>query len=56
VIAGGDSFNDIAMLSEADVGFLFHAPEPIKKQFPQFKGYEKYADLLDAIKRAMTAL
>jgi phosphoserine/homoserine phosphotransferase len=54
VIAGGDSFNDIAMLSEADVGFLFHAPEPIKKQFPQFKGYEKYADLLDAIKRAMS--
>jgi phosphoserine/homoserine phosphotransferase len=55
VIAAGDSFNDTAMLGEADVGFLFHAPEPIKQQFPQFKAYETYADLLDAIKRAMNA-
>jgi phosphoserine/homoserine phosphotransferase len=55
VIAAGDSFNDTAMLAEADVGFLFHAPEPIKKQFPQFKAYETYADLLAAVKRAMAA-
>jgi phosphoserine / homoserine phosphotransferase len=54
VIAAGDSFNDTAMLAEADVGFLFHAPEPIKQQFPQFKAYETYADLLAAIKRAMS--
>ena len=53
VIAAGDSFNDTTMLAEADVGFLFHAPEPIKQQFPQFKAYETYADLLSAIKRAM---
>src|SRR5438045_5710468 len=33
VIAAGDSFNDTAMLGEAHVGFLFHAPEAIKKQF-----------------------
>ncbi len=55
VIAAGDSFNDTAMLAEADVGFLFHAPEPIKLQFPQFKSYEKYADLLEAIKLAMSS-
>lgn len=55
VIAAGDSFNDTAMLGEADVGFLFQAPEPIKRQFPQFKAYDKYADLLDAIKRAMNS-
>jgi phosphoserine/homoserine phosphotransferase len=55
VIAAGDSFNDTAMLAEADVGFLIHAPEPIKKQFPQFKPYETYADLLGAIKRAMAS-
>lgn len=53
VIAAGDSFNDTAMLAEADIGFLFHAPEAIKQQFPQFKAYETYADLLGAIKRAM---
>ena len=55
VIAAGDSFNDTAMLAEADVGFLFHAPEPIKQQFPQIKPYEKNSDLFEAIKRAMNS-
>ncbi|HUS34280.1 MAG TPA: bifunctional phosphoserine phosphatase/homoserine phosphotransferase ThrH [Verrucomicrobiae bacterium] len=55
VIAAGDSFNDTAMLAEADCGFLFHAPEAIKLQFPQFKAYETYSDLLAAIKTAMTS-
>jgi len=45
VISGGDSFNDTAMLSEAHVGFLFRAPEAVKKQFPQFKAVETYPDL-----------
>jgi phosphoserine / homoserine phosphotransferase len=50
VVAAGDSFNDTAMLAEANVGFLFHAPENIKKQFPQFRALESYADLLSAIR------
>ena len=53
VIAAGDSFNDTAMLAEAHVGFLFHAPEPIKKQFPQFAAYEEYGDLMRAVQAAM---
>jgi phosphoserine / homoserine phosphotransferase len=53
VIAGGDSFNDTAMLGEADVGFLFRAPENVKKQFPQFKAMDAYKDLLGHIKEAM---
>ena len=53
VIAAGDSFNDVAMLKEADIGFLFHSPDPIKKQFPQFQAFEEYGDLLSAMKRAM---
>jgi phosphoserine/homoserine phosphotransferase len=53
IIAAGDSFNDVAMLKEADTGFLFHAPDPIKKQFPQFRAFEEYADLLSAMKKAM---
>jgi phosphoserine/homoserine phosphotransferase len=53
VIAGGDSFNDTAMLSEAHVGFLFRAPENVKRQFPQFKAVEAYADLMNLIKGAM---
>ena len=50
VISGGDSFNDTAMLAEANVGFLFHAPDNIKKQFPQFRAFDQYPDLMRAIK------
>lgn len=50
VIAAGDSFNDTTMLKEADVGFFFHAPLAIQQQFPQFKPFEKYEDLLRAMK------
>jgi len=53
VIAAGDSFNDTAMLIEANIGFFFHAPVAIQKQFPQFKAVEDYADLLALIKSEM---
>jgi phosphoserine/homoserine phosphotransferase len=53
VIAGGDSFNDTAMLSEAHVGLLFRAPENVKRQFPQFKAVETYPDLIKLLKDAM---
>ena len=53
VVAVGDSFNDTAMLAEANVGFLFHAPENIKKQFPQFKPLESYPDLMKAIREEL---
>jgi len=53
VIAGGDSFNDTAMLTEAHVGFLFRAPENVKQQFPQFQAVEAYPDLMKLIKGAM---
>lgn len=53
VIAAGDSFNDVAMLKEANLGFLFHSPEAIKKQFPQFQAFDEYRDLLGAMKQAM---
>jgi phosphoserine / homoserine phosphotransferase len=52
-IAAGDSFNDTAMLIEANVGFLFRAPENVKKQFPQFKAVETYPDLMKLIKEAI---
>jgi phosphoserine / homoserine phosphotransferase len=53
VVSAGDSFNDTAMLAEADVGFLIHAPENVKQQFPQFKPVENHADLLKLIKGAI---
>ena len=50
VISAGDSFNDTAMLKEANVGFLIHAPDNVKKEFPQFKAVESLAELLKLIK------
>jgi phosphoserine / homoserine phosphotransferase len=50
VISAGDSYNDTAMLLEANVGFLIHAPEKVKQEFPQFKAVESLADLLKLIK------
>ncbi|MCX7872029.1 MAG: bifunctional phosphoserine phosphatase/homoserine phosphotransferase ThrH [Verrucomicrobiae bacterium] len=53
IISAGDSYNDTAMLAEADVGILFKAPENVKRDFPQFKAVEKYDDLIKLIKEAM---
>lgn len=49
VVAAGDSYNDTAMLAEADAGFLFHAPDNVKREFPQFPALETYDDLLSHI-------
>jgi len=40
------------MLAEANVGFLIHAPEKVKQEFPQFKAVENHGDLLNLIKGA----
>jgi phosphoserine / homoserine phosphotransferase len=53
VIAAGDSFNDTAMLAQADAGFLFHAPANVIQQFPQFPSVHSYSDLLALIKREL---
>ena len=53
VLSVGDSYNDTSMLAEAHHGFLFHAPEGIKKQFPQFPALEEYDDLLSHIKQLL---
>jgi len=54
VIAAGDSFNDTAMLAEADAGFLFHAPDSIKAMFPQFPAVDEYDELLALITAQLT--
>ena len=53
VIAAGDSFNDTTMLGQADAGFLFHAPESIRAQFPQFPAFDDYGDLMQAIREVL---
>jgi len=50
VIAAGDSYNDTTMLLEADVGFLIHAPDKVKQEFPQFRSAETLPELLELVR------
>ena len=54
IIAAGDSYNDTAMLGAADAGFLFHAPENVIKEFPQFLALNEFAELLKAIQNSLS--
>jgi phosphoserine / homoserine phosphotransferase len=45
VVAAGDSYNDTAMLGEAHAGILFHPPENVVREFPQFPVTRDYAAL-----------
>ena len=55
VFAAGDSFNDLAMIEEADKGCLFHAPEAIRKEYAHLPCVYSYADLLNEIDRFLNA-
>lgn len=52
VIAAGDSYNDTTMLAEANAGILFHAPDNVIAEFPQFPAVHSYEDLKQEILKA----
>ena len=52
VVAAGDSYNDTAMLSEADSGILFCPPENVIREFPQFPVTKDYPALREQIELA----
>ncbi|HQR04447.1 MAG: bifunctional phosphoserine phosphatase/homoserine phosphotransferase ThrH [Proteobacteria bacterium] len=52
VIAAGDSYNDTAMLGEAHAGILFHPPQNVIDEFPQFPVTKSYAELKAEILKA----
>ncbi|MDG1206535.1 MAG: bifunctional phosphoserine phosphatase/homoserine phosphotransferase ThrH [Pseudomonadales bacterium] len=52
IFAAGDSYNDTTMLSEADSGFLFRAPDNVIGEFPQFPVTNEYDELRAFIDRA----
>lgn len=52
VIAAGDSYNDTTMLGEADCGILFHAPQNVIREFPQFPAVHTFEDLKKAFIKA----
>ena len=45
VVAAGDSYNDTTMLAAAEQGILFHAPDNVKSEFPQFVAVDTFGDL-----------
>jgi len=55
VVAAGDSYNDTAMLREANAGFLFHAPANVTREFPQFPAIDGFPELLAALRRELSA-
>jgi len=56
VIAAGDSYNDVSMLSAASVGILFRPPENVVEEYPQFPLARNYSELIDEIESAATDL
>lgn len=52
VVAAGDSYNDTAMLGEAHAGILFHPPENVIREFPQYPVTRSYDELRTEIDRA----
>jgi phosphoserine/homoserine phosphotransferase len=56
VIAVGDSYNDTAMLAEADAGILFRPPQNVIDEFPQFLVTNTYYELYDACLEASTEI
>ena len=52
VVAAGDSYNDTAMLGEAHAGILFHPPENVIREFPQFPVTLNYDELRSEIDKA----
>ena len=54
VVAAGDSYNDTAMLGEAHGGILFHPPENVIREFPQYPVVFNYDDLRAEIDKAFS--
>lgn len=52
-IAGGDSYNDLAMIKAGKAGFLFKSTDKIKADNPELPAYETYDELMTAIKKAL---
>ena len=49
VVAAGDSYNDTAMLAEADAGILFSPPQNVIDEFPQYPVKNSFDQLKESI-------
>ena len=53
IIAMGDSYNDVAMLAEADTGILFAPPENVITDFPDLPVTHTYAEAKNLIEKTL---
>lgn len=49
-IAGGDSYNDLAMIKASKAGFLFKSPEKIREDNPDLPAFDDYEPLMKYLK------
>jgi phosphoserine/homoserine phosphotransferase len=56
VVAAGDSYNDTKMLAEAHAGILFHPPENVIREFPQYPVTRTYDELRAQIDNAFARI
>ena len=52
VIAAGDSYNDTAMLAEAEAGILFRPPQNVIDEFPQFPVARTFEEMREEFRKA----
>lgn len=53
IVAAGDSYNDTAMLTEADHGFLFRPPQSVREEFPDLPVATNYRELQTGLERVL---
>jgi phosphoserine/homoserine phosphotransferase len=53
VIAMGDSYNDISMLKQADVGILFRPPQNVVDDYPEFPVVTEYNEVKTILERIL---
>ena len=54
-IASGDSYNDLGMIQASKAGFLFRSTPQIQAEHPEVPAYERFEDLLSAIRGVISA-
>ncbi|MCR5161821.1 MAG: bifunctional phosphoserine phosphatase/homoserine phosphotransferase ThrH [Lachnospiraceae bacterium] len=52
-IAGGDSFNDLAMIRAGKNGFLFRCPDKIREDNPDLPVFNEFDEMLEALKKVL---
>lgn len=53
MIAAGDSYNDTAVLAEANAGILFRPPQNVIDEFPRFSGLTRtFEDMREEFRKA----